>query len=509
VVEEGVTGLSSVTNPLRQSRLRAAALFLAVTAGVLLVMGLLRGLPLWPVNAAVTCTLMAACALLSRRRPIPLLPLRVLEFTIFGLMAINLVVGQYAVMLHETGEDNATELQAAIKNTLIGSIILMFAYTMLIPNSWRMAAAVVLVFAAAPVVTGGVLFWRHPEAARFASQERVFLLNGTNLLLALISASLAVYGTHVLNTLRQEVFEARRLNQYQLGQRLGSGGMGDVYLAEHRLLKRPCALKLIRPESAGDRKTLARFEREVRSAARLSHPNIVDIYDYGHAQDGTFYYVMEYLSGLSLADLVGFYGPLPPGRAIYLLRQACDALAEAHAAGLIHRDLKPANIFAAHIGRRNDVAKLLDFGLVKQVLGESVELTAPGAVSGTPQYMAPEQATASKTLDHRADLYALGGVAYYLLTGRPPFEGDSVVAVMMANVRDPVVPPAQLRPGLPADLEQVVLRCLAKNPADRYPDAESLEQALAACADAGTWDARRAALWWQETHPLAKTSTPS
>jgi serine/threonine-protein kinase len=231
--------------------------------------------------------------------------------------------------------------------------------------------------------------------------------------------------------------------------------MGEVYLAEHRLLKRPCAVKLIRPESTGDRIALARFEREVRAAARLSHPNLVEIYDYGHAEDGTFYYVMEYLRGLSLDELVKRYGPLPAGRVVYLLRQACDALAEAHAAGLIHRDLKPANIFAARVGRRHDAAKLLDFGLVKDTAPGSAALTAPGTVSGTPQFMAPEQATASRDLDHRADLYALGGVADYLLTGRPPFDGDNPVTC-----------------------------CLAKVPGDRYSDAEFLGQALTGYAAA-------------------------
>jgi serine/threonine-protein kinase len=370
---------------------------------------------------------------------------------------------------------------------------------MLIPNSWRAAAAAVLVITVAPVVTEAILLHRHPEASRFGSAQGVsLLLDGVNPTLALAGAGLGTYGAHVLNTLRQEAFEARRLNQYHLGERLGSGGMGDVYLAEHRLLKRRCALKLIRPESAGDPKALARFEREVRAAARLSHPNIVEIYDYGLTQDGTFYYVVEYLRGLSFADLVVRHGPLPAGRVIYLLRQASAGLAEAHAAGLIHRDLKPANLFAAHVGTRYDVTKLLDFGLVKEVARGSVDSSGLGPVIGTPLYAAPEQALARAALDHRADLYALGAVAYYLLTGRPPFEGDSVLGVLMAHARDPVVPPSRHRPDVPGDLEQVVLRCLAKDPTDRYPDAEALGQALADCAASNEWDGRRAATWWQE-----------
>ena len=227
--------------------------------------------------------------------------------------------------------------------------------------------------------------------------------------------------------------------------------MGEVYLAEHRLLKRPCALKVIRPERAGDPRSLERFEHEVRATARLSDPNIVEVYDYGRTEDGTFFYVMEYLHGLSLDELVARHGPMPPGRVIYLLRQACEALAEAHAAGLIHRDLKPANLFAARRGRRYDFVKLLDFGLVEAVaarheVGPSRERT----VCGTPQYMAPEQITGDRAVDGRCDLYALGGVAYTLLTGRPPFEGETATQVMNAHVRDPVVPPSRHRPDIPA-----------------------------------------------------------
>jgi serine/threonine-protein kinase len=495
----GARSLASETNLLRQSRLRAGALFLMACAAVLVVWSLLADNDLWPLHTVMGICLGVGCAILSRRQPVGPFPLRALEFTIFGLTVAGLAVTQYHQMLHAAVREDARALVAEGKNALIASLLLMFVYTMLIPNSWRAAAAVVLVIAVAPVVTEAILLHRHPEVSRFASAQGVLLLmDGTNPLLALMGAGLGIYGVHVLNTLRREVFEARRLNQYHLGERLGTGGMGDVYLAEHRLLKRRCALKLIRPESAGDPRALARFEREVRAAARLSHPNIVEIYDYGLTQDGTFYYVMEYLRGLSFADLVVRHGPVPAGRVIYLLRQASAGLAEAHAAGLIHRDLKPANIFAAHVGTRYDVTKLLDFGLVKEVAHGSVDLSGPGVVLGTPLYAAPEQAMGRATLDHRADLYALGAVAYYLLTGRAPFEGDNVLDVLMAHARDPVVPPSRHRPEIPGDLEQVVLRSLAKDPTDRYPNAEALGQALADCAAANAWDSARAATWWQE-----------
>ena len=184
-------------------------------------------------------------------------------------------------------------------------------------------------------------------------------------MILLILAVGSAFGARTISRLRRQVAEARQLGQYRLRRRIGAGGMGEVYLAEHQLLKRPCALKLIRPEDVADPKALERFEREVRLTATLSHPNTVEIYDYGRTEDGTYYYVMEYLPGLSLAELVERHGPLPPGRAVYLLRQVCLALREAHAAGLIHRDIKPSNIFAARRGGMDDVAKLLDFGLVR------------------------------------------------------------------------------------------------------------------------------------------------
>ena len=288
---------------------------------------------------------------------------------------------------------------------------------------------------------------------------------------------LGTYGAHLLNTLRVRAIAARQFNQYRLREPIGSGGMGEVHLAEHRLLKRPCAIKLIRPERAGDPRSLERFEREVQAMARLTHPNTVEIYDFGHTEDGTFYYVMEYLPGLSLEGLVDAVGPLMPARVIYFLRQACEALAEAHAAGLIHRDLKPGNLFATRRGGRYDFVKLLDFGLVTEVDGPAGAVDGhERAVAGTPAYMAPEQVLNDRPLDHRCDLYALGAVAYHLLTGRPPFDGESPTRVMDAQVRDPVVPPTRIRPDVGDDLERVVLRCLAKAPEDRFSDAEVSRQ---------------------------------
>jgi eukaryotic-like serine/threonine-protein kinase len=288
--------------------------------------------------------------------------------------------------------------------------------------------------------------------------------------------------------------------QYVLKTKLGSGGMGEVYTAEHQLLKRPCAIKLIKPSKATDAAALARFEREVQATAKLTHWNTVEIFDYGHSDDGTFYYVMELLPGLSLEDLVKYHGPLPPERAVHFLRQVCKALREAHLKGLIHRDIKPANVFAAERGGVYDVAKLLDFGLVKQqALPEGDEqLTQMGTFSGSPLYMCPEQVKAYSKLDARSDIYSLGAVAYYLVTGRPPFVGESPWDIIAAHSRDPVEPPAQVNPAVPQDLELIIIRCLAKMPANRFPDVDSLDKALAACECAGKWTEQQAAGWWRE-----------
>ena len=212
--------------------------------------------------------------------------------------------------------------------------------------------------------------------------------------------------------------------------------------------------------------------------AALSHPNTVEIYDYGRTDKGIYYYVMEYLPGKSLSELVERHGPQPPGRVVYLLRQICQALSEAHAAGLIHRDIKPSNIFVSQRGGIDDVAKLLDFGLVLPIAKPGApQLSREDQILGTPLFMSPEQATGGD-LDGRSDIYSLGAVAYFLLTGRPPFEGEDGIRLMIAHARDPVVPPSLLHVNVPRDLERVVLRCLSKEPANRFPDAESLESAL-------------------------------
>jgi serine/threonine-protein kinase len=461
---------------------------------------------LYEADAVVIVTLVGLIALLWTRWPIPLDWLKALELGMIGLLACRNAIVQYRLMLLYSRHDDPMMAQLTMKNFVLLTAILILTYGLYVPKSWRRAALVVGPLALLPFATLLALYLRDPEAMRWLGEgwrrnpytPRVRLL-GFDAMILLMLAVGSTFGARMMSRLRREAAEARQLGQYRLRRRIGTGGMGEVYLAEHQLLKRPCAVKLIRPGDEASPRTLERFEREVRLTAILSHPNTVEIYDYGRAEDGTYYYAMEYLLGLSLAELVERHGPLPPPRAVYLLRQVCGALREAHAAGLIHRDIKPSNIFAARRGGMDDVAKLLDFGLVQPAAtAGAAHLSREGQILGTPLFMSPEQARGARDLDERSDIYSLGAVAYFLLTGRPPFEGEGGIAVMIAHARDPVPPPSRVRPGIPEDLERVVLRCLAKDPAGRFADAEALERALGDCACAGDWDRDRAARWWRD-----------
>jgi serine/threonine-protein kinase len=321
----------------------------------------------------------------------------------------------------------------------------------------------------------------------------------------------------MVSKLRNAAHQAELFGQYRLRRKLGSGGMGDVYLADHRLLKRPSAIKLIRPGYDTNVAALARFELEVQATAQLSHWNTVEIFDYGTTEDGTFYYVMEYLPGMSLHEIARQHGPLPAPRVVHFLRQICGALREAHRLGLVHRDIKPANIYAAFRGGLHDVAKLLDFGLVELMVGSSPpeggRASPQKFVAGSPYFMAPEQASAGAPPDPRSDIFSLGATAYFLLTGAPPFAGTSPRQLLRAWADGHVRPPTEWRADVPLDLEQVILRCLAIEPEHRYQDIDQLDQALAACGCAIEWNESRAAAWWQQ-HGLpdefaADETTPS
>ena len=335
----------------------------------------------------------------------------------------------------------------------------------------------------------------------------------------LLSAFAAIaLSTHLYGLFR-DLEKAKRLGSYKLVERLGEGGMGEVWRAEHKMLARPAAIKLIRGERLGagvgsaGRILSKRFEREAQATAMLTSPHTIDIYDFGVARDGRFYYVMEFLDGLDLETAVKRFGPVPAERAIHLLGQVCHSLAEAHSAGLIHRDIKPSNIFLCRRGLEYDFAKVLDFGLVKIDTGPGGELsrlTEADSVSGTPSYMAPEMATTPDRVDHRADLYALGCVGYWLLAGRRVFEGKSQMNVIMQHVQ--ATPPrlSQMTElEVPSALEELLLRCLAKAPEDRPQTASALHDLLVRVQTATAWTKQRAELWWQRHVPEPATTTLS
>jgi len=304
----------------------------------------------------------------------------------------------------------------------------------------------------------------------------------------------------VIYGLRSKASAAIQLGQYTLEEKIGEGGMGVVYRARHALLKRATAIKLLK----GDRVTrtdLMRFEREVQLTSKLSHPNIIAVYDFGRSPAGLFYYAMEYLDGVDLEHLVKQDGPLPAARVLHVLKQAADALAEAHAIGLIHRDIKPANIILCDRARKPDQVKVVDFGLVKKFAGTmtdagQVQLSDAAALKGTPLYMSPESISAPDTIDGRTDLYALGAVGYFLLTGRPVFEGKTIVEVCGHHLHSPVK--AFDEDVAPAKLSAAILRCLAKKKDDRFEDAGAFVDALSACDDVEPWTEKAAVSWWKE-----------
>jgi serine/threonine-protein kinase len=318
----------------------------------------------------------------------------------------------------------------------------------------------------------------------------------------------AVVISHVVTTLGRRVAKAREMGSYQLGELLGRGGMGEVYKASHRMLARPAAIKLIRPEMLGGSdpavavRAIARFRREAEAAAHLRSAHTVEIYDFGVTEDQTLYLVMEFLEGMDLESLVRQHGPMPAPRVVHVLRQACESLEEAHARGLVHRDIKPANIHLGRVGCREDFVKVLDFGLVKAAEGGSQQSLASieGVIMGTPAYMAPEMALGDR-VDARADLYALGCVAYYLLTGEQVFAGDTVLKVITQHLRAAPPPPSERTElPIPPALEHLVLACLAKNPDERPQTARQLTQSLDSIAGM-TWSEEDAARWWREHHP--------
>ena len=327
---------------------------------------------------------------------------------------------------------------------------------------------------------------------------------------AALVAGASVVVSHVLYSVRTELRKAQKLGNYVIDRDLGKGGMGHVYVAHHALIRRPTAVKVMNPDPTRSEEMLGRFEREVQLSANLTHPNTITVYDFGRAADSdTFYYAMEYLEGLDLQRLVDRDGPLPPARASYILRQACGSLGEAHRAGILHRDIKPSNIFLTERGGMYDFVKVLDFGLAKDIGPVEQELTRAGQVFGTPLYIAPELARGKSSVEGSADIYSLGCVAYFMVTGKTPFEGGSPYDVVAKHLNvPPVAPSTKTDQDIPAELDEAILRCLEKQPEDRFPNMESLADAIAAIDFDPPWSSARARAWWLQHPPATGDSKP-
>jgi eukaryotic-like serine/threonine-protein kinase len=381
-------------------------------------------------------------------------------------------------------------------------------FTVVVPTAPRRALlASVITGATVPATIGlSMLYGGTPRI------DEAFLFWGFVFPYVGLAPAAAFVGSRVVYQLGREVRRAREMGGYVLEQLLGSGGMGEVWRARHRLLVRPAAVKLIRPEvlaqrdGESQRVILQRFQREAQATARMRCPHTIDLYDFGVSDDGVFYYVMELLDGLDLEHLVTRFGPLPPERTLYLLRQTCHALSEAHENGLIHRDVKPSNIYVCRYGREYDWVKVLDFGLVKQVGGNrdaDPQLTMEAAVGGTPAYMAPEQVLGERNIDRRADIYQVGCVAYFALTGQTVFPGRTPMEMMLKHVNDePIAPSVRINSPTLEPLDSFVLKCLAKSPAERPQSADEMVNLMATCEYGfATWSTVTAHEWWHTHQP--------
>ncbi|HTJ41703.1 MAG TPA: serine/threonine-protein kinase [Kofleriaceae bacterium] len=427
---------------------------------------------------------------LHRRRP----ALETLYFIdALGLVVIGAELGNAAYM--------QSDLRASPYVSLIWHTIVVFARVVMIPSSGR-RTLVVTSLSFVPVLVGPALIpIEHPE--RIDLPTLVWYVGGV--LIAGVVVLVATMGSRVIYGLQRQVREAMQLGQYTLEEKIGEGGMGTVHRARHAMLRRPTAIKLLPPDRY-DAASLERFQREVQNMSRLTHPNTVSVFDYGRSLEGVLYYAMEYVDGIDLEALVRSEGPLPAPRVIHILRQICGALDEAHAVGIVHRDIKPANVILCQRGRKPDVVKVVDFGLVKEIARGGD--TTDGQIAGTPAYLSPEAITDPDHVGPASDLYSLGALGYFLLTGQRLFEAKTVIAMCTKQAVEPPIPPSQRTTNaVPADLEALILRCLAKKPEERPESAHALRGALAELPAYRDWDELAGLAWWTSFHARRERAT--
>jgi plasmid stabilization system protein ParE len=415
------------------------------------------------------------------------------------------IVSSYAIAAAEFGDpEGLITHQGFLGLSWVAVWVVLF--TVVVPTSPRRALLTALGSVSAVPVVIGIAIGFGTTGLRLNLLQLFFGLVFPYLLVV----AMAYVGARVVYQLSTEVKRARELGSYRLEKKLGEGGMGEVWQARHRMLARPAAIKLIRPSVTGKTgpevaaEAVRRFEREAQVIARLRSPHTVDLFDFGIAADGAFYYVMELLDGLDVDRLLRRFGPTPPERAIYLLRQVCHSLSEAQSCGLVHRDIKPANIFVCQYGEEYDFVKVLDFGIVGAVHtpddSNNVQ-TRENDLKGTPAFMAPEQAM-GRPLDGRADIYATGCVAYWLLTGQYVFTADNAMGLLLQHAQTPPVPPSgRTELPIPPALDDLVLACLAKDPAHRPQSARELSLRLAELEARHPWSQERAREWWTLHRP--------
>jgi eukaryotic-like serine/threonine-protein kinase len=383
----------------------------------------------------------------------------------------------------------------------------MLGFTVMIPTPPRWALSAALASASAvPLVVGFEIVTAGGSAP--ITPLRFFIQVALPYLLVVL---VAYVGGRVVYCIGTQLKRERELGSYRLIDRLGQGGMGEVWRAEHRLLVRPAAIKLMRPEMAGPARVglefdlHARFEREAQATSSLRSPHTIELYDFGVADDGTFYYVMELLDGFDLQRFVERFGPIPPERAVHLMKQVCHSLAEAHGQGLIHRDIKPANVYLCRYGRDVDFVKVLDFGLVKPQHDRGstqLDVTAAHVARGTPAFMSPEQVVGARAVDARSDIYAVGCLGYWLLTGQLVFAGHTAMETILKHVQAKPEPPSQhVESDIPESFDELILACLEKNPDDRPPTTDAVATRLNAIETREEWSQERAHQWWDLHHP--------
>lgn len=419
------------------------------------------------------------------------------EIFLFTAEMFVLLDSQYVTGIHLIDQGDLVDAVAFQKNGVLRTFVLMFCNAVFLPHSAKLAGRIAVTMAAAVVLCHSFVL-EHARTAHLVMDDvashRVVMFNAAALVAGGILATLAGW---TLRGRRDRIAAGGQVGPYRLRLRLDAGGMGEVYLAEHQTLARPCAVKVVRAGRRQDGLDRDLFARELRAASLLRHPSAVTVYDCGVATDGSPYYAMEFLPGLTVAGLVERFGPLSAARAVFLARQVCGVLEEAHRYGLVHRDLSPSNVFVAVLGGACDVTKLLDFGVV--AAAAAVDDPAGGdQVAGTPAYLSPEQAIRSASIDARADVYGLGALLTSMVTGHPPYEG-TVDEVVQAHLNEPLTAVERRLEGVPQDLQAVILRCLAKAPDDRFPTAAAVSAALAQCNAANEWNAEDARAWWQ-TH---------